>query len=197
MKRRDSILSWTPSKFTTLVEQQHHCTVVRRILTVQLAFALLNEIEKLIKKNSFCVLTTVSSDGKPHAVGDIYSTQGLDIYNLTGRKTRKARNIYQSKSSGDYPSPIHLPLHTSARDTVPRKSRNPPRIRPVSKRGLQVEDAQGCGRMPHPYSTQEKDMDSWNRYVRHREGKTCQNFESNSRGKIAPSLRFNCQRTFR
>jgi len=55
--------------------------------------ALLNEIKKLIEKHSFCVLSTISPDGKPHSVGVIYSAQKLDLYIFTGAKSRKARNI--------------------------------------------------------------------------------------------------------
>ncbi|MCP8305067.1 MAG: pyridoxamine 5'-phosphate oxidase family protein [archaeon] len=54
---------------------------------------LLKEIKKLIKKNSFCVLSTISSEGKPHTVGMIYYARGLDIYILTGRQTKKVQNI--------------------------------------------------------------------------------------------------------
>jgi uncharacterized protein YhbP (UPF0306 family) len=54
---------------------------------------LLKEIERTIDKKSFCILTTISSEGKPHSVGVIYSAKGLDIYIYTGRKTKKAQNI--------------------------------------------------------------------------------------------------------
>jgi len=54
---------------------------------------LIKEITKLLEKNSFCILSTTSLDGKPHAVGVIYSAKELDIYIQSGRQTKKVRNI--------------------------------------------------------------------------------------------------------
>lgn len=55
------------------------------------------KIKKLIEKNSFCILATISPDGKPHSVGVIYSARGLDIYIFTGRGTKKVRNISNNR----------------------------------------------------------------------------------------------------
>ena len=54
---------------------------------------ILGEIEELMSKNHFCVLTTVTGDGRPQSTGVIYCSKGLDIYIYTEEHSAKAKNV--------------------------------------------------------------------------------------------------------
>lgn len=57
-------------------------------------------IVKAIKSRYFCMLSTVSPAGKPHAAGVIYNAVGTTLYVHTMRSSRKARNVAASGSAG-------------------------------------------------------------------------------------------------
>lgn len=54
---------------------------------------MLEEIEKLLARNHFCVLATVSEKGLPQSTGVIYCSKGFDLYIYTEPQSKKARNI--------------------------------------------------------------------------------------------------------
>ena len=55
-------------------------------------------VYRLIARRSYGILSTVSSNGNPHAAGVVYELVGNDLYVNTRRTSRKARNIaHQSK----------------------------------------------------------------------------------------------------
>ncbi len=54
---------------------------------------MLREIERLISRNHYCVLSTLSNDGRPHSTGVIYCPKGFDLYIYTGPDHKKARNV--------------------------------------------------------------------------------------------------------
>jgi len=60
----------------------------------RLTFAL---VEKAIRGRSFGILSTVSRDGRPHAVGVMYAVPArekpFEFYVLTDKSTKKARNV--------------------------------------------------------------------------------------------------------
>jgi Pyridoxamine 5'-phosphate oxidase len=53
----------------------------------------LDVVTKAIGRRSFCFLSTVSAEGRPHAAGVIYAPVGTTLYVNTSRTSRKARNI--------------------------------------------------------------------------------------------------------
>lgn len=54
---------------------------------------ILREIEELMSKNHFCILATVTGDGRPQSTGVIYCSKGLDLYIYTDEHSVKAKNI--------------------------------------------------------------------------------------------------------
>ncbi len=54
---------------------------------------MLGEIEALMSRNHYCVLATVSGEGRPQSTGVIYCSRGLDLYVFTDRHSVKAKNI--------------------------------------------------------------------------------------------------------
>lgn len=53
-------------------------------------------VERAIGRRSYCVLGTVSTAGRPHAAGVIYTTVDGDLWVSVDRSSRKARNIAAS-----------------------------------------------------------------------------------------------------
>lgn len=54
---------------------------------------MLREIEELISRNHYCILATLSKDGRPHSTGVIYCAKRLDLYIYTEPDHTKARNV--------------------------------------------------------------------------------------------------------
>jgi len=50
-------------------------------------------VAKLVRRRSFAVLATTSSQGHPHAAGVLYQVAGSDLWISTMRSSRKARNV--------------------------------------------------------------------------------------------------------
>jgi len=57
---------------------------------------MLREIERLLSRNHYCVLATVSRDGRPQSTGVIYCSKGFDLYIYTDPQSVKARNILRN-----------------------------------------------------------------------------------------------------
>jgi nitroimidazol reductase NimA-like FMN-containing flavoprotein (pyridoxamine 5'-phosphate oxidase superfamily) len=57
---------------------------------------MLEEIEKLMSRNHYCILATASGDGRPQSTGVIYCSKGLDLYVYSDPHSKKARNIVQN-----------------------------------------------------------------------------------------------------
>jgi general stress protein 26 len=53
----------------------------------------LDLVKKVVGRRSFCLLSTVSANDRPHAAGLIYVPVGTTLYVNTFRGSRKARNI--------------------------------------------------------------------------------------------------------
>ena len=69
-------------------------------------------VERKIRKKTFGILTTINSDGTPHATGILYGVSKPDtrfaLYLLTSRNYRKIRNIQRNpKVSFIIPFPHH------------------------------------------------------------------------------------------
>jgi nitroimidazol reductase NimA-like FMN-containing flavoprotein (pyridoxamine 5'-phosphate oxidase superfamily) len=54
---------------------------------------MLEQIEKLVSRNHYCVLATASRDGRPLSTGVVYCSRGLDLYIYTDPQSKKARDI--------------------------------------------------------------------------------------------------------
>jgi len=70
-------------------------------------------IEKKIREKSFAILSTVTADGAPHSVSMMYATSPpeskISLYFITGRNTKKVRNIENSnKVAIVIPFPHHI-----------------------------------------------------------------------------------------
>jgi hypothetical protein len=57
-------------------------------------------IERILRRKSFAVLSTVSAAGHPHAAGVVFDTVGRVIYVNTMRSSRKARNVFATGRAG-------------------------------------------------------------------------------------------------
>jgi len=53
----------------------------------------LEQVDRAIRRRSFCTLATVSPAGRPHAAGVLYAYAEGALYVSTQRDSRKARNI--------------------------------------------------------------------------------------------------------
>lgn len=51
------------------------------------------DVERAIRKRSFCVLATASPANRPHAAGVLYAYAKGSLYVSTGRESRKGRNV--------------------------------------------------------------------------------------------------------
>jgi Pyridoxamine 5'-phosphate oxidase len=56
----------------------------------------LDQVVKAIVKRSFCMLATVSPNGRPHVAGVLYQAIGTTLYVNMSRDGRKGRNIAQN-----------------------------------------------------------------------------------------------------
>ncbi len=54
-------------------------------------------VERAISRRSYCVLSTVSPAGRPHAAGVIYALVDRDLWVSVDRSSRKARNIASNR----------------------------------------------------------------------------------------------------
>jgi nitroimidazol reductase NimA-like FMN-containing flavoprotein (pyridoxamine 5'-phosphate oxidase superfamily) len=59
---------------------------------------MLEEIERLMSKNHYCVLATATTNGRPQSTGVIYCSRGLDLYVYADEHSAKARNIERNPS---------------------------------------------------------------------------------------------------
>jgi Pyridoxamine 5'-phosphate oxidase len=57
-------------------------------------------VSKAIGRRSFCLLSTVSPAGRPHAAGVLYAAVGSTLYASTSLDSRKARNIADNPHVG-------------------------------------------------------------------------------------------------
>lgn len=57
-------------------------------------------IERILRRKSFAVLSTVSPAGNPHAAGVVFDTVGSLMYVNTLKSSRKARNVAATGRAG-------------------------------------------------------------------------------------------------
>jgi hypothetical protein len=59
-----------------------------------------DKVRSAIAKRSYCVLSTTSEQGRPHAAGVLYALAGDTLWVSTDRDSRKARNVAASGRVG-------------------------------------------------------------------------------------------------
>lgn len=56
-------------------------------------------VTRTLQKHSYCVISTVSPKGNPHAVGVLYAYVDGALYIATGDSTRKAKNVWSNPNA--------------------------------------------------------------------------------------------------